>query len=220
MPKQKDLKRIVRSRMQKTGESYTAARLNVVKPAPKPKSEPFDVSLAGMSDEKVKAATGRDWSEWIAVLDVADGRTKDHRQRVDHVSSLGTPDWWSQMVVVGYERMRGLREQGQRMDKTWEVSRSRTFNVPLETLFRAVADAKQRAKWFSGLAITRAASTVNKSVRLKFDDGTNVDLRFTTKDNGKTVLGLGHMKLPSKEVADQMKIFWNERLDALKALVS
>ena len=26
MPKQKDLKRVVRSRMQKTGESYTAAR--------------------------------------------------------------------------------------------------------------------------------------------------------------------------------------------------
>jgi hypothetical protein len=31
MTKQKDLKRVVRARMQKTGESYTTARLHLVK---------------------------------------------------------------------------------------------------------------------------------------------------------------------------------------------
>ena len=31
MPTQKDLKRLVRSRMKKTGEAYTAARLQLVK---------------------------------------------------------------------------------------------------------------------------------------------------------------------------------------------
>jgi uncharacterized protein YndB with AHSA1/START domain len=228
MPKQKDLKRIVRSRMQKTGESYTAARANVVKRTdvkrtdtkPEPKSEPLDLSAAGLSEERVRNATGRGWTEWVALLDAADGRNAPHATLVRHVSSFGTPDWWSQMVVVGYERIRGLRQHGQRMDQTWEVSRSRTFNVPLETLFEAVANAKQRAKWFDGLTITRTASTKNKSVRLKFDDGTGVDIRFTVKDGGKTILGLGHTKLPSKDVADRMKRFWSERLDRLKALVA
>lgn len=31
MPKQKDLKRVIRSRMQKTGESYTAARAQLLR---------------------------------------------------------------------------------------------------------------------------------------------------------------------------------------------
>jgi len=50
MPAQKDLKRLVRSRMEKTGEAYTAARLRVLE-----KNEPSSkyAQLAGMSDASV-----------------------------------------------------------------------------------------------------------------------------------------------------------------------
>ncbi len=64
MPRQKDLKRIVRSRMQKTGESYTAARLQVLK-----KKEPDYAELAGMSEAAISKATGRTWAEWVKTLD-------------------------------------------------------------------------------------------------------------------------------------------------------
>jgi hypothetical protein len=214
MPKAKDLKRIVRSRMEKTGESYTAARARVTRK----KAETLDVSLAGLSDERVLAATGRGWVDWVALLDQEGGRTRPHGELARWVSSIGTPDWWSQMVVVGYERIRGVRAYGQRMDKTWEVSRSRTLNAPLSTVFEALADADQRAQWLTGLAITRAASTKNKSVRLTCEDGTKIDLRLTVKGE-KTILGIGHVKMPSKEHAEQMKTFWDERLAALKAMV-
>lgn len=218
MPQQKDLKRIVRSRMQKTGESYSAARSHIVSQKPS-QPEPVDLSLAGMAEEKVLAATGRGWAEWVALLDEAGGRTRPHKELAMHVASLGTPDWWSQTVVVGYERIRGLRARGQRMDATWEVSRSRTFPVPIDRVFHALADEAERNRWLTGLTIVRAASTKNKSVRLKFDDGSNVDLRLTAKDDRKTVLGLGHMKLSSKERAEEMKGYWTERLDALAELL-
>ncbi len=67
MPRDKDLKRLVRARMTKTGESYTAARAQVTrkaKPAqptvPPPVVEPAPnfAELAGMSDEAVKEKTG------------------------------------------------------------------------------------------------------------------------------------------------------------------
>ena len=47
MPTQKDLKRLVRSRMKKTGEAYTAARLQVLR-----KREPSVnyADVAGMSE--------------------------------------------------------------------------------------------------------------------------------------------------------------------------
>ncbi len=67
MPKQKDLKRRVRSRMKKTGESYTAARTRVIqkkadaKPATKQPQPAEFAGLAGYSDETVKAKTGCTW---------------------------------------------------------------------------------------------------------------------------------------------------------------
>src|SRR5437763_14590432 len=126
MPKQKDLKRIVRSRMQKTGESYTAAPLQVTR-----KKDADFAALAGMSDASVKQATGKTWAEWVRILDEAGSTSKPHRDIVRLVHSLGTPDWWSQMVTVGYERIRGLREKGQRRGGGFEAGKSRTFRVPV-----------------------------------------------------------------------------------------
>ena len=56
MPTQKDLKRIVRNRMQKTGESYTSARSRILDkdgPAPARFAE-----IAGMSEAAVTGKTG------------------------------------------------------------------------------------------------------------------------------------------------------------------
>ena len=57
MPTQKDFKRVVRSRMEKTGESYTAARLQVLK-----KKEPAGgfAKTAGMSDAQKKEQDARE----------------------------------------------------------------------------------------------------------------------------------------------------------------
>src|SRR5438445_4964172 len=142
MPKQKDLKRVVRSRMEKTGESYTAARLQLVR-----KKEADFAKLAGMSDASVKKATGRTWTEWVKMLDQARASEKPHRKIAEYVSSLGTPDWWSQMVTVGYERIRGLRDRGQRRGGGYEATKSRTYNVPIEKLFDAFAIARTRRRW-------------------------------------------------------------------------
>jgi hypothetical protein len=57
MPKQKDLKRLVRSRMKKTGEAYTAARLQVLKKSESAPSNYADV--AGMSDASIELGQPR-----------------------------------------------------------------------------------------------------------------------------------------------------------------
>jgi hypothetical protein len=107
MPIQKDLKRIVRSRMKKTGESYTAARLQLVKKKHEPL--PDYAALAGQSDEAVSRRTGHTWPEWVRILDAKGAATMEHPAIARMVSGLGVPDWWSQTVTVGYERIKGLR---------------------------------------------------------------------------------------------------------------
>lgn len=209
MPKQKDLKRVIRTRMQKTGESYTAARLHIVK-------QDF-AALAGMSNASVKKATGRNWNEWVRVLDTEKSAEKSHRDIAKYVKSLGTPDWWSQMVTVGYERIRGLRERGQKREGTYEATKSRTFAVPLAKLYSAFANARVRAKWLPDVKVR--TSSVNKSMRLGMDDGTLVAVGFFAKGEGKTSVAIGHSKLRDKETAAKMKAWWAERFDALGQLL-
>jgi uncharacterized protein YndB with AHSA1/START domain len=211
MPTQKDLKRLVRSRMKKTGEAYTAARFQLLK---KKESAPDYTDVAGMSDAVVSRQTGRNWAEWVAVLDEARAAQMPHREIARLVSSLGTPDWWSQMVTVGYERIRGLREKGQRRDGSYEAGKSRTFAVPVETLFDAFADARTRRRWLPAKIAVRTAAP-HKRMRLAWDDGTIVQLEFTAKGTGKSAVALVHQKLPTRSAADAMKKVWAEHFDRL-----
>ncbi|HEX2061446.1 MAG TPA: hypothetical protein VHK90_11965, partial [Thermoanaerobaculia bacterium] len=160
MPIQKDLKRVVRTRMQKTGESYTAARQQILRKKEKAPELPENyAALAGMSDEAVAKNTGHPWPHWVQVLDLFGAPDKTHREAAAYISSLGVADWWSQSVVVGYERIRGLREKGQRRGGAWEANKSKTFAVPLPVLFDAFDDAKKRAKWLKGVKPAIRTST-------------------------------------------------------------
>jgi hypothetical protein len=205
MPKQKDLKRVVRARMQKTGESYTTARMQLVKPK-------IDYAAkAGMADATIKKQTGRDWAEWVRVLD-AKGLTV-HRDIAEHVHSIGVPDWWAQTVTVGYERIKGLRAIGQRRSGTWEANKSKTFSAPAETVFKAWTDTRKRKKWLPEKLKIRSA-TSPKSIRIAWPDGTTVAVWFQAK-GAKTSAGVQHIGLKSKDDADRLKQFWSERLETL-----
>jgi hypothetical protein len=216
MPKQKDLKRVVRTRMQKTGESYTAARMHIVKSKPEPK--PDYAALAGMSDASIKKQTGCDWAKWVKTLDHRGAATMEHRQIAEIVSSYGVSGWWAQSVTVGYERIRGLRARGQRRSGKWETSKSKTFPVPVARLFKSWADAKTRKKWLPENLTIRTA-TSPKSMRITWEDGSIIALGFVDK-GAKSAVAVQHTGLASKDDAVRLKKFWRERFDALGELLS
>jgi hypothetical protein len=213
VPAQKDLKRLVRSRMKKTGESYTAARLQLLK-----KNESDFAERAGMSEDAIRAKTGRSWSEWVRTLDAVQAAEKPHREIAKYVSSLGTPDWWSQTVTVGYERIRGLRERGQRRDGAYEASKSRTFAVPVITLFNAFANQRIRRRWLT-LKITVRSAVPHKRMRIGCDDNTQIEVAFTSKGDAKSSVALTHQKLQSRNAVQSAKQSWSERLDRLGQLL-
>ena len=143
MPANKDFKRLVRGRMQKTGESYTTARAHLLtqKPAAaaavaapaaaRPAAVDY-AKLGGRSDAIIKERTGCTWERWVKALDYAQAYTWTHREIAQHVhEKYEVPGWWAQAVTVGYERIKGLRAVGQRRDGSFEANKSRTFAVPL-----------------------------------------------------------------------------------------
>jgi hypothetical protein len=216
MPTNKDLKRLVRARMKKTGEAYTAARSHLItKPKPRAKSADY-AALAGMSDEKIKAKTGCTWERWVAALDREGANEMAHRDIVAIVNKKYKIDgWWSQTVTVGYERIKGLRARGQRRDGTYEAGKSRTFNVPVATLFDAWADASTRRKWLSADNVRVRTATSPKSIRLGWTDGSIIAVGFLPKGKSRSSVSLSHTKLPDRATANRLKAFWSEALDAL-----
>jgi hypothetical protein len=217
MPQEKDLKRLVRARMAKTGEAYTAARAQILRKSDPPKAQSHDyAALAGMADEAVKEKTGRTWEHWVRTLDKHDAATMAHRDIAALVSvTYKVQDWWSQTVTVGYERIKGLRARGQRRDGTYEASKSRTYAVPVATLFDAWAQAALRNRWLDATGVKVRSATPPKAMRLVWPDGSVVIAGFTAKGEAKSSVALAHTKLPDRETATRLKQYWSERFDVL-----
>jgi hypothetical protein len=169
-----------------------------------------------MSDTIIREKTGRTWQDWVRVLD---GHHADKMAHSEIAKLLSTtykvPSWWTQMVTVGYERLKGLRARGQRRDGTYEASKSRTFDVPVATLFDAWADAAIRRRWLDEPGVKVRTATAPKSMRLGWPDGTIIAVGFTAKGPAKSVVALAHTKLSDRETADRLKQYWAERLDVL-----
>ena len=223
MPIHKDFKRLVRGRMQKTGESYTTARAHLLKQKPAAPVPPASVDyaqLAGRSDAILKANTGCTWERWVKVLDRAGAYTWPHRDIAKHVhEKYKVPSWWAQTVTVGYERIKGLRAIGQRRDGSFEATKSKTFAVPLARLYSAFHDGRIRARWLPGVALTVRTATREKSMRITWPDRTSVEVGFTRRGPGKSQVALQHGKLPDRAAATDVKQYWAERLSALEEVL-
>ena len=232
MTANKDLKRLVRARMKKTGEAYTAARAQVTTRsksigaigtsfAPAATSPKDYAALAGMSDAVIKEKTGCNWEKWVKSLDYHGAAEMTHREIAEVVrTKYKVADWWTQSVTVGYERIKGLRARGQRRDGTYEASKSRTFNVPVKKLFDAWNNAGTRRKWLNEPGIKVRTATSPKSMRIGWHDGAIVALNFTPKGEGKSSVAVQHTKLADKQTAERLKEYWSARLDRLAELLS
>ncbi|NKB86716.1 MAG: hypothetical protein GKS06_00645 [Acidobacteria bacterium] len=215
MPTNKDLKRVVRERMSKTGESYTAARARVVAKHGAERADAF-AAEAGMSDDAVFAKTGGTWADWVDALDAFGGMQRPRREIVDHLQNdHEVAPWWAQTVTVGYERIRGLRQKTQRRDGTFEANKSKTFPVPIAALYRAFFDDAERGIWLETKPTMRTCKEL-VSVRMLWPDDTQVQAYFTDRGDRASVQ-VQHVKLPDKEAVARVKEDWARRFEALAA---
>ena len=228
MTTDKDFKRLVRARMAKTGESYTAARshfngakpLRSVRPSGPPAVLDYE-KLAGVSNATIKAKTGCDWKKWTDALDYVTAYDWTHTEIARYIREKFKIDgWWSQSVTVGYERIKGLRVIGQRRTGEFEASKSKTFNVPMAKLYSAFTDKRKRSRWLGPVEVKVGATIKHRSFRLTWTDGRPVSAWFETRGPKKSVVAVTHHKLPDKGTAERVKSEWAERLVKLEEILN
>ena len=173
------------------------------------------MAKAPVSDETVKRATGRDWAEWCRVLDKAGANTMKHTAIAQMVhDKFDGGDWWSQMVTVGYERLRGLRVAGERPDG-FEISRSKTIDAPIDRVYAAWHSPAKRKRWLADPDIEISTTTPSKSLRFKWIDGTSrAEASFAAKGE-KTAVTVSHRKIKGEKAAQKMKKYWAAQLESL-----
>ncbi|WP_017586405.1 SRPBCC family protein [Nocardiopsis ganjiahuensis] len=229
MTSQKSFKQSVRARMDKTGESYTAARAQLISdPAPTPAAsagEPAPPAGTGaatirerVSGDKVAEATGRDYGSWFALLDAWEATTRSHTEIAAHLTGEHDVDgWWAQTVTVAYEQERGLRVPGQKKDG-FATSASKTVNVPVERLFEAFAEPGLRTRWLPVEAAERTAKP-GKRFTADLPEGTRIAVTFQSKGEDKSMAGIEHTRIADAERAGEWKADWRTWLADLKKLL-
>jgi Domain of unknown function (DUF4287) len=189
--------------MEKTGESYTAARAGLLAAEDRP--------VLTMSDEAIQRRTGHGWEHWFDLVDDWGGSEKPHKEIAAWLrEERGVPGWDSQSITVSYERARMGRALGEKANG-FSVTASKTVAVPVERLYdafleRAPGELRERT------------ATRPKSARFDWGDGeTRVIVGFEAKGEAKSTVALEHERLPDADEAERMKAYWRERVTALKA---
>ena len=204
MTQLKKLKKAIRARARKTGESYTSARRHVLRSRGKdvPTARPAATTAtaapgasskaparaarerAGLSEQAVLKKTGHGLAHWFGVLDTFGAKERGHTASARHLhEDHGVPGWHCQMITVAYERERGLRELNQSCAGDFQVSVSRTLPASVARVARALSDPRRRAEWLRDAdpGLRRAflaAFEGPKATSLKQRDANNARLRY------------------------------------------
>ncbi len=171
--------------------------------------------------EGVQRATGRTRDEWFAVLDAWGAPGRPYREIADWLTGEHELSrWWAQKLIVEYEQERGLRPPGVRPNGTFEVSASKTVEVPVERLFDAFVDSRQRRKWLTNGRMSLRTSEPARSASFDWDDGsTRVSVGFMDKGTSKSTVAVSHARLADAHQARSTKGMWRERLVELKSFL-
>jgi uncharacterized protein YndB with AHSA1/START domain len=171
-----------------------------------------------MSDDAVEAKTGKTWSRWFKHLDAAGAKKMTHQEIVAHLRDKHrVRPWWQQMVAVTYEQARGLRDLHEK-PSGYEISVSRTINAPVAKAFKAWTVEKTRKQWLPANLVVRK-STPNKTIRITWNDDSDVVAGFYPKGENRCQVVAQHGKLKDAKSGAKMKAFWGGALDQLKKLL-
>ena len=242
MPTQKVFKHRVRARMSKTGESYAAARrqllLKAKDPADPALAEPtateptsvdppavdapepaLDVELL-TSDDAMRRSTGKGHDAWFALLDEWGATTHTHTEIATWLREThGVAGWWAQNVTVNYERARGMREPHQ-MAGGYSVSVTRTIATAPARALAAFTSTALRERWLPDARMRQRATRATLTARFDWSEpSSRVVVNIVPRGDDKAVVAVAHEQLPDAASADRLKVAWRGWLGELKAFL-
>ena len=174
---------------------------------------------SAISDEAVKAKTGKYRKEWFSLLDSIEARKMSHKDITRQlIEKYQISSWWSQMITVMYEQDKGLRNKHERPDG-YSISVSKVVSVPVNVLFNLWNDDNRLNQWLTQDGLRVRSRHLNKNMHIIWIDGkTSIDVNFYHKGQNKSQVVVQHNKLSSLNESEKMKLYWKSKLEELAKL--
>lgn len=199
--------------MAKTGERYLAARRALIEQSAGRRREWG--AEPEVSDDAVRAATGKGWEQWCDILDGRPDSSTEHRNIAAYLAGpLGVDPWWAQAVTGGYERITGLRLPYQRPDGTFTAGKSATVRADGERLRTMLLSDSLRHDLFPGLHTELRSKPTAKALRVSIGPGV-AQFGFEPKADGRVKVTVAHERLPAFDDVEEWKFYWTEWLEAI-----
>jgi hypothetical protein len=242
MTLQKKLKKAIRTRSLKTGESYTAARRQVLLAREKPEETPTSLPIpeavvpeaitpaktpkpparGGVNDEAARKKTGHGLDHWFAVLETFGMAAQGHTAAAAYLhKEHGVPGWYAQGITLAYERAHGLREANQSCTGDFQVSVSKTVAADVAVVAEALRNPERRADWLRDVdpalvQAVEAAFTGPKPREVK-SKGNYAWLRFPFEGRTVEIRILAKPKGGASVTADNQGLDGTEQVEQRRA---
>lgn len=189
-----------------------------------------------VDDTSCKAATGKTFAEWAAVIDEEGlgGKRRDTIQLIYDRTGRGKDVWWPTTIWVEYERRRGIVKKDGRAEG-YNICCTKSFKLTPEDLFEAFATEEAMASWVTGwrgaiaegapFEVAGCTGTVGrirsaKDIRMTWNspgfEPTEIEIQFV-RTGEKTTVNVYHKRIQTRAEADGLRRAWGEALDRLRA---
>ena len=210
MTEQKTFKRSIRARMEKTGESYAAARRELLAKAEREANGATSRAMKRPSQRRrssgepgsARASGSRSSMHGVE----PSGRTREIAGQLPEVHDI--EGWWAQSLTVMYET--GARDAGQGPAGQRPVRGDRFEDGcgASRGAVRRLLRRGQATRWLPDGGLSERTQRPPKGARFDWEDGTTrVVGRFDRKGDGgdKSVVALAHERIPDAESLEEMK---------------
>lgn len=205
-----------------------------------PAKKPIKI-IGKVSSASVLKNTGKDWDEWIAILEKAGAGYWDHREIVSYLKKKHKlSPWWQQGVTLGYELHKGRRIEGMNLKGEFGTVASRTFPLPQKETWKLLTSPEGQAVWLKPLeplkieakapyecagGIFGELRTFKAPLRLRMTwqetewlKPSVLQVHVIPRPNGKSVVALDHTRLKDGRLRVHLREQWKTALTDLLEL--
>lgn len=195
--------------------------------------------IGRVSAKSVIKHTGKDWDQWVQILEKAGGRSWSHKEISEYLNKKYlTTWWWTHIVATGYEVFIQRKVAGRNLKGEYQITSTKTFKVDGDKLWKFIASDKGIAMWLAPMSkfkltpksvyeredgVYGEIRTMKAPLRVRFTwrDGdeskpTVVQMFVVHRKNkDSSILCFTHEKLTDGRIKEQLKEHWVSVLEKI-----
>ena len=198
--------------------------------------------IGRVTSASVHKGTGRDWDEWLGILNRVGARAWTHQEIVAFLKKkYKLSAWWQQGVTLGYELATGRRQEGQSLKGDYSLTATKSMPLTVKKLWQLVVSREGTQAWLKPLSpfslrvgaeyeceggIFGKVRTLKapERIRLSWQDtewpkSTVLSVMLVPRPAGKSIFVLQHNGLASPALRETMRSHWKAAIADLAAVI-